>query len=124
MFSKKLLWGFAFIFIFLSVVALLTNMPQKKNVRVYKAIVQYFPYKIEKEFGGLDIVDKRTGEDLDIANAKVFIAFDEMLKEWGKKHLILDGKTLYVIDDSGKKIATIKLQNDKEIAWVRNFFGI
>jgi len=121
MFSRKLFFGFFFIFIFLSAVALITNMPQKKNLRVYNEIMPYFPYKIQKEFGGLDIVDKRTGEDLDIANEKVFLAFDDMLKKWGKTHLELKGDKLLILDDNKKVIKSITL-NEKEKSWVKNFF--
>ncbi|MRJ02917.1 MAG: hypothetical protein GXO19_01365 [Epsilonproteobacteria bacterium] len=124
MFSRKLLWGFAFIFIFLSVVALLTNMPESKNMRVYKALLPYFPYKIEKEFGGLDIVDKRTGEDLDVANAQVYIVYDELLKKWGKNHLKLEGDTLYILDEKGKNLSSLQLQNEKERRWVEEFFNL
>lgn len=123
MFSKKLLWGFAFIFIFLSVVALLTNMPEKKNKRIYTELIKYFPYKLKKEFGGLDIVDRRSGKDLDVANEKVFIVYDELLKKWGKKHLILSGYELIVLDDNGKEIARIRLKDQHEVDWVKHFFG-
>ena len=122
MFSRKLFFAFFFIFIFLSVVALITNMPEKKNIRVYKEISKYFPYEIKKEFGGLDIVDKRTGKDLDVANEKVFLAFDDLLKKWGKTHLKLENNTLLVLDDNGKIIKKIKLKNEKEKKWVETFF--
>ncbi|MRI83810.1 MAG: hypothetical protein C6I00_05245 [Nitratiruptor sp.] len=122
MFSTRLLWGFAFIFIFLSVIALLTNMPESKNPRVYKALLPYFPYRIEKEFGGLDIVDKRTGKDLDVENAKVYIVYDELLKKWGRKHLRLEGNRLIVLDDQGNPRATIPLQGAEEVHWVQEFF--
>ena len=122
MFSKRLLIAFLFIFIFLSAVALITNMPQKKNIRVYNEIMKYFPYKIQKEFGGLDIVDKRTGKDLDIANEKVFLALDEMLKKWGKTHLVLKGDELQILDDNKNVVKIIKLKNQKEVKWVKEFF--
>ncbi len=124
MFSKKLIWAFLFIFIFLSITALLENMPAPKNKRIYEAILPYFPYKITKELGGIDIVDKRTGEDLDIANSKVYLAFDDMLKKWGKTHLKLEGKYLVVLDDNGKEIKRIELKTQKELSWVKNFFGL
>ncbi len=122
MFSKKLIWAFLFIFIFLSVTALLQNMPAPKNKRVYEAILPYFLYKITKELGGIDIVDKRTGEDLDIANAKVYQAFDEMLKKWGKTHLQLDGDKLVILDDNQKVVKSLTL-NEKEKKRVKEFFG-
>ncbi len=122
MFSKKLLWAFLFIFIFLSLSALITNMPAKKNKRVFKEISKYFPYEITKEFGGLDIVDKRSGEDLDIANEKVFIAYDSMLREWGKKHLRLEGNRLYIYNDKNETAGVIDLKNEEEVKWVKEFF--
>ncbi len=121
MFSKKLGWGFLFIFIFLSLVALLTNMPEKKDVKVYKSILPYFPYKIKKEFGGLDIVDKRTNKDLDVPNAKVFIIYDNLLKKWGKTHLKLEDKNLIILDDNKKEVKKIALTK-KDIKWVEEFF--
>ena len=124
MISKKLAWAFLAVFLLLSFTALISNMPEKKNKRIYQAILPYFPYEITKELGGIDIVDKRTGKDLDIANAQVFLAFDAMLKKWGKKHLLLDGNELYILDDNGKKITQIHLQNEKERAWVKKFFRI
>ncbi len=122
MFSKKLGWGFLFIFIFLSLVALLTNMPEKKDVKVYKSLLPYFPYKLKKEFGGLDIVDTRTNKDLDVPNAKVFIIYDNLLKKWGKKHLKLENKNLIILDDKGKEKGKIILKNEKDIKWVEEFF--
>ncbi len=122
MFSRNLLLGFLFIFIFLSAVALITNMPEKKDVKVYKEVLKYFPYKIKKEFGGLDIEDKRTGEDLDVPNSKVFLAYDDLLKKWGKKHLKLQNNTLIVLDDNGQKKGEIKLETQKDIDWVKKFF--
>ncbi len=123
MFSKKLLWAFFFVFIFLSITALFENMPAPKNKRVYEAILPYFPYKIKKELGGIDIVDTRTGKDLDIANAKVYQAYDALLQEWGKKHLRLEGDTLVIMDENKtvrKKIAL----SPKERAWVEQFFKL
>ncbi len=124
MFSKRILWGFLFIFIFLSAVALITNMPEKKDVRVYKEIVKYFPYKIKKEFGGLDITDTRTNKDLDVPNAKVFVIYDDLLKKWGKTHLKLQNNTLIILNDDKSERAKIALKNSKDIEWVKNFFSL
>ncbi len=124
MFSKRILWGFLFIFIFLSAVALITNMPEKKDVRVYKEIVKYFPYKIKKEFGGLDITDTRTNKDLDVPNAKVFVIYDDLLKKWGKTHLRLQNNTLIILNDDKSERAKIALKNNKDIEWVKNFFSL
>ncbi len=124
MFSKRILWGFLFIFIFLSAVALITNMPEKKDVRVYKEIIKYFPYKLKKEFGGLDITDTRTNKDLDVPNAKVFVIYDDLLKKWGKTHLRLQNSTLIILNDDKSERAKIALKNNKDIEWVKNFFSL
>ncbi|BAF70883.1 hypothetical protein [Nitratiruptor sp. SB155-2] len=124
MFSRKILWAFFFAFLFVSFIAFYSNLPEPKNKRVYTELLQYFPYKIEKELGGIDIVDKRTGKDLDIANAQVYLAYDAMLKKWGKTHLRLKGSNLIVLDDTGKEIGQITLHTQKEVAWVRKFFGL
>jgi len=121
MFSKRLLLAFLAVFLFLSITALISNMPAKKNKRIYNELLQYFPYKLKKELGGLDIVDTRTGKDLDVANAKVFLAYDELLRKWAKKHLILKNKLLLILDDNGHLLKKIKL-NDKEKSWVEEFF--
>ena len=122
MFSKKLFLAFLSLFIFLSFVSLIVNMPEKKNKRVYKEILKDFPYKIKKEFSGLDIVDKRTNKDLDVANSKVFLIFDDLLKKWGKEHLILQKNNLLVLDNNKKVIRKIELKNQKEIEFVKKFF--
>jgi len=122
MFSKKLFLAFLSLFIFLSFVSLIVNMPEKKNKRVYKEILKDFPYKIKKEFGGLDIVDKRTNKDLDVANSKVFLIFDDLLKKWGKEHLILQKNNLLVLDNNKKVIRKIELKNQKEIEFIKKFF--
>ena len=124
MFSRKIIYGFFFIFVFLSFVAFYTNMPESKNKRVYQEIMKYFPYKIKKEFGGLDIEDKRTGEDLDVENAKVFLVFDDLMKKWGKNHLKLseDKNKLIVLDDKGDTLASIELKNENEKEFVKKFF--
>ncbi len=124
MFSRKIIYGFFFIFVFLSFVAFYTNMPESKNKRVYQEIMKYFPYKIKEEFVGLDIEDKRTGEDLDVENAKVFLVFDDLMKKWGKNHLKLseDKNKLIVLDDKGDTLASIELKNENEKEFVKKFF--
>lgn len=123
MYSKKLIWAFLFIFIFLSFALFFENMPAPKNKRVYEAILPYFPYEIKKELGGIDIVNKKTGKDLDIDNAKVYKAYDSFLQKWGHTHLKLQNGTLLIIDDQGKVLKELPL-NKKEIAWVKSFFHI
>jgi len=124
MFSKKLLWAFAIVFLFLSVTALINNLPSKKNKRIYNEILETFPYEIRKELGGLDIVDKRTNKDLDVTNSKVFIAFDELLKKWAKTHIKLKNNTLYIYDDNQKIVKKIELKTNEEKEFIKEFFGL
>ncbi len=121
MFSKKLIWAMLLLFLFLSISLFLENLPQPKNKRVYTELLHYFPYKIKKELGGIDIVDTRTGKDLDIDNAKVYVVYDRYLKKWGQKHLKLQKDTLLILDDKGNLLKTMKL-NKKEKEWVEKFF--
>jgi hypothetical protein len=109
------------VFAFLSISALMMNMPEKKDPQVIAKIRPYFPYEITKAMGGLDILDKRTGEKLKISNAKVYLAYDHYLKKWGKSHLKLDGKTLEILDDKGNRVDQMSL-SPKQLAFVRHFF--
>ncbi len=109
------------IFAFLSISMYLSNMPEKKDKHVIEKISAYFPYEMTKTIGGLDLVDKRTGEKLKLDNAKVFLAFDDLLKKWGATHLKVEGSTLLILDDNNKTVDTMKL-NEKELSFVKEFF--
>ena len=121
MFSKKLVWAMFFGFLFVSFAFFYGNLPAPKNKRVYEAILPYFPYKIKKELGGIDIVDTRKNEDLDVNNAQAYIVYDELLKKWGKKHLRLQGDTLLIYDDQNNIVKKLSL-SPQEKAWVQSFF--
>lgn len=122
MFSKKIVYVLMVVFAFLSISALVVNMPEAKDKKVIEKIAPYFPYEMTKTFGGLDLMDKRTGERLKLDNAKVFLAYDHYLKEWGEKHLRLEGDTLVILDDDGKQVDSMKL-DPKDLAFVKNFFN-
>ena len=121
MFSKKTVYILMAVFAFLSISALIVNMPEKKDAAVMAKIKPYFPYEITKTFGGLDMIDKRTGERLKLDNAKVFIAYDHYLKKWGKTHLKLQESRLLILDDNGSVVDRMDL-NQKDLAFVRHFF--
>ncbi len=121
MFSKKSIYIWMAIFAFLALGALFVNMPEKKDPQVIAKIAPYFPYEITKTFGGLDLQDKRTGDRLKLDNAKVFLAYDHYLKQWGKRHLELKDDTLIVLDDNGTPIDQMKLTS-KQLAFVKRFF--
>ena len=124
MYSKKLIWAMLATFVFLSLALFFENMPAPKNKRVYEQILPYFPYEIKKELGGIDILNKKTGKDMDIANTKVYVVFDQLLQKWGKKHLRLAGRYLIVLDDNGNPIGKIELKSEEEVQWVKEFFGL
>jgi hypothetical protein len=121
MFSKKTVYILMAVFAFLSISAFIVNMPEKKDPAVMAKIKPYFPYEMTKTFGGLDMIDKRTGERLKLDNAKVFIAYDHYLKKWGKSHLKLQGNRLLILDDNGTVVDQMDL-NPKDLAFVRHFF--
>lgn len=121
MFSKKTVYILMAVFAFLSISAFIVNMPEKKDPAVMAKIKPYFPYEMTKTFGGLDMIDKRTGERLKLDNAKVFIAYDHYLKKWGKSHLKMQGNRLLILDDNGTVVDQMDL-NQKDLAFVRHFF--
>ncbi len=121
MFSKKMIWALLAVFAFLSISTMISNMPQKKEKHVIEKISAHFPYEITKTIGGLDILDKKTGEKLKIDNAKVFLAFDDLLKKWGSSHLQLKDSTLLILDDNGTTVDTMHL-DAKELSFVKEFF--
>ncbi len=121
MFSKKMVWVLMAIFAFLSITTFIENMPKKKEKHVIEKISAYFPYELTKTIGGLDILDKKSGKKLKIDNAKVFLAFDDLLKKWGKTHLRLEGSTLVILDDE-KRVIDKMVLNKKELSFVKDFF--
>ena len=122
MFSKKTIWILMAVFAFLSIMALVVNMPEKKDHAVMAKLKPHIPYEITKTFGGLDIIDKHTGKKMKIDNAKVFIAYDAFTKKWGKNHIVVNENTLVVLDDNNKSIDTMDLTPSQR-AFVREFFS-
>lgn len=121
MFSKKIFILLSVVFLFLSIMALVVNMPENKDKTVMKKLRPYIPYELTKTVGGLDIVDKRTGKKMKIDNAKVFIALDDFTKKWGKTHLRLQTDTLLILDEENKTIDTMQLTPTQR-NFVRHFF--
>jgi hypothetical protein len=122
--SKKIFVGLIFIFIFLSFVAFQGAMPESKNKRIQTILKPYLPYTLEKRLGGLTIVNKKTGAKEKPENAVVYKRLDELEKDWGKKHLILKGNTLQIINDKKITIKTININNKKEMDFIHNFFNL
>ena len=122
MFSKKTIWILMAVFAFLSIGALLVNMPESKDKAVMAKLKPYIPYELTKTMGGLDIIDKHTGEKMKIDNAKVFIAMDAFTKKWGKNHLRVEGSTLVILDDGNNSIDSMPLTPPQR-DFVRKFFS-
>ena len=119
--SKKIFIALVLLFSFLSIMALVVNMPSSKDPAVMTKLRAYIPYELTKTVGGLDIIDKRSGERLKVDNAKVYVALDSYTKAWGRSHLRLEGSRLHILDDSNKSIDTMEL-NAKQQAFVKRFF--
>ena len=121
MFNKKIVYLLMFIFAFLSISALIVNMPEKKDAQVIEKLAPYFPYKITKTIGGLDLIDKRSGKKLKLDNAKIFLAYDDYLKKWGKSHLKIEGNRLVILNDGGTPIDSMEL-TPKQRSFIQKFF--
>jgi len=112
-------------FLFIGIVTFMQAKPTHKEARVYKIVKEYSPYYLQKTIGGLNILkkgDKEFKESPD--NAQLFKRFEFLEKEWGQKHLKLENSTLYILDDSNKTLKTLKLQNQKELNFVKNYYGV
>jgi len=100
------------------------NVPAKKNERVYSLLQEHIPYFLEKRVGGFSIVSKVTGKKEKPMATGVMSRLVQLEKQWGKKHLILKLKTLYILDDNQKVLHEIILDNENETDWVKRFFEL
>ncbi len=97
--------------------------PQSRDKRVYKELKPYIPYKLEKKLNGLRIIDTTTGKKIEPKNSDLFHVLDNLEKDWGEKHLFRDGDKLIVVDDENKTLKSITLKDEKERAYIKEFFG-
>ncbi len=98
--------------------------PQERDKRVYNELKPYIPYKLEKRVGGLSISSTLNNEIEKPPATQVYHRLDALEKLWGKRYLKLEKNQLFVLDDDNKTIKTILLQNEKELSYVKNFFGL
>ena len=111
-------------FLFVGLVTFFASKPTPKNMRVYKIVKEYSPYYTEKTLGGLRIRKKGDKEfKEEPTNAEFFKRYEFLEKEWGKSHLKLRDKTLYIIKD-GKNAKSIELKDANEINFVKNYYGV
>ncbi len=122
--KKALIMGVVFAFLIMGFVAMQRAMPEAKEDRIYKAVKVYSPYKLEKRIGGLSIVNTQTGEKEKPDAAEVLLRLDELDKQWGKKHLKVSGNEVLVLGENNQTIVRIFIKNEKERAFLHNFFGI
>ncbi len=100
------------------------SKPEDKNKRVYTELKEFIPYSLEKRFGGITILSTKNDIKEKPPASQIFHRLDELEKLWGKTHLKLDGNSLTVLGDDNKTVKTINLQNESEIAYIKNFFGL
>ncbi len=98
--------------------------PQTRDQRVYAELKEFIPYRLKKRFTGLSITSTKNDKEEKPPSSQVMHRFDQLEQQWGKSHLLLDGNTLTVLDDDNKTVKTITLQNESEMVYIKNFFGL
>lgn len=121
---KLIVFGVFTVAILMGALSMQRAMPDQKEARIYKEIQLYSPYKMEKRMGGLEILDKRDGRKEKPSNAEIFHRMDELEKEWGNKHLRIEGSNLYVIGENNQTITQIFIETPKEKEFLQTFYGI
>ena len=105
--------------------ALMQSKPTEKNKRVYDMVRTYSPYYLDKRFGGLQIMSKEDPEFKEKPNnMTLFKEFERLEREWGKKHLKIENNQLIIADNNGSQLTTLPLQNQKEIDFIHQYYGI
>ncbi len=122
--KKVLIFAFFSAFLVMGVLEMKRAMPAHKSERIYIAIKQYSPYKLQKRIGGLEIIDTRDDSKEKPSSAEVMLRLDEVEGLWGKKHLKVENSTVIVMDDNKSTIAKIAIENKKERDFLKSFFGI
>ncbi len=122
---KKYLFVFLGIaFIFLGVSAYIQAKPEARNDRIYNEVKKHSPYYLQKRLSGITILSK---EDEDFSrkptSMEFYYTFDQLQKDWGKKHLRLTNIELLILDNNTTK-AKITIQSDDELKFIHTFYGI
>jgi hypothetical protein len=100
-------------------------LPYSKEDRIYLAIKEYSTYVVEKRIGGLTILDKRDDKIKEKPDSSDFYhRLDELEKKWGKEHLVVENNELIINSENNQSIARIMIENEKERAFLKSFFGI
>lgn len=122
--KQGLFLGILFAFFVVGFIAIQKATPNAKPHRIYKEIKVYSPYKFEKTIGGLAIIDSRTGTKEKPDAADSLYRMDELDQKWGKNHLKIVEKDVFVLGDNNQTVTKIFLETKKERDWVKKFFGI
>jgi len=103
----------------------LQSKPSHKNARVYKIVKEYSPYYIEKRFGGLEILSKKDKEFKEKpSNENFFKEYEKLEREWGQKHLKLNGNKVTIFDDNNKTLKVFELKTEDEINFIKSYYGV
>ena len=110
-------------FLIMGIVSMNRAMPEDKEERIYKAIKVYSPYKLEKRIGGLEILNTQTNVKEKPSAAELLHRLDELDKEWGKEHIIVDNHDVVITKEDNSTVR-IPIETPKERAFLKSFFGI
>ena len=122
--KKVFIFALLSAFLTMGILSMKRAMPEAKEERIYLAIKEYSPYKLEKRVGGLEILNTKTDTKEKPSSAEVMHRLDEVDKEWGKTHLLVENSTIIVLDDNKSTIAEIAIETKKERDFIKSFFGI
>jgi len=110
-------------FLLLAFTAYQNSKPTPK-APIYKEIRRYSPYYLDKRFGGLEILNREDKEFKEKPNnMEIFHRFEQLERDWGKKHLQIDKNSLKIIDKN-LTIKTIPLTSEKDIEFIHKYYGI
>jgi len=103
----------------------LQSRPTAKNERVYKIVKEVSPYYIEKRFGGLEILKKNDKEFKEKpSNEAFFKRFEELERQWGKKHIKVSGDRVLISDDKGNKLKEFNIKEKSERDFLNRYYGV
>ena len=122
--KKVFIFSLLSAFLTMGILSMKRAMPEAKEERIYLAIKKYSPYKLEKRVGGLEILNTKTDTKEKPSSAEVMHRLDEVDKEWGKTHLLVENSTIIVLDDNKSTIAEIAIETKKERDFIKSFFGL
>jgi len=123
--NRKIIFtGIIVAFFIMGFVSMQRAMPAQKEQRIYKAIKVYSPYKLEKRIGGLTIIDSRDGRKEKPSAKEVYLRLDELEKSWAKQHLRLENSDVVVIGDNNQTVVQIHIENEKEMVFLKSFYGL